>query len=84
MVLLNAQKTSTEKKLLKDDHLKGKFYEVMEVIFLSQTQEEMIICRELFGDHNLCAHPLQLFLKHMIMDDKEIQRFRSVRNVTLH
>ena len=43
-------------------HFKGDYYLVEDVGLYSETQEECVIYRHLYGDGSLCIRPLKMFL----------------------
>lgn len=63
-------------KLGKYRHYKGKEYEVIGIARHSETLEEMVIYRALYGDFDLWARPLNMFLEEVEIGDKKIPRFQ--------
>ncbi len=59
-------------------HYKGNFYEVIEVARHSETEEEMVVYRKLYGDHSLWVRPLGMFLENVVVDGCEVPRFEWV------
>ena len=59
-------------------HYKGNFYEVIEVGRHSETEEEMVVYRKLYGDHSLWVRPLGMFLENVVVDGYEVPRFEWV------
>ena len=60
------------------EHYKGKRYEVIGVARHSETLEEFVIYRALYGDKTLWVRPLKMFLEYVEIDEKKIQRFRRI------
>lgn len=46
-------------------HFKGKYYFVEDVAYDSETKEQMVIYRRLYGDHSLWVRPLSMFLSEV-------------------
>ena len=59
-------------------HYKGNEYEVVGVAKHSETLEEMVIYKALYGDHDLWVRPLKIFFEEVIVDGKKIPRFNAV------
>ncbi|MFZ4858369.1 MAG: DUF1653 domain-containing protein [Desulfuromonadaceae bacterium] len=56
-------------------HYKGSFYEVLDVARHSETEEELVVYRKLYGDHSLWVRPLVMFLENVAVDGCEVPRF---------
>lgn len=70
-------------QLGKYQHYKGKFYEVIAVAKHSETLEEMVVYRALydseeFGKNALWVRPEKMFFENVLVDGKEIPRFKYV------
>ena len=70
-------------KLGKYQHYKGKFYEVIGVARNSETLEEFVVYRALyeskeFGKNAIWVRPKKMFLENVIVDGKEIPRFKFI------
>lgn len=61
------------------EHYKGKQYEVIGVGKHSETLEEFVIYRALYGEHDLWARPLKMFLEDVEVAGKRIPRFRWIQ-----
>jgi len=73
----------TEIKLGKYIHYKGKKYEVIGIALHSETHEELVIYKALynseeFGNNALFARPKSMFLNNVIINGKEIPRFKFI------
>ena len=63
-------------KLGKYRHYNGKEYEVIGVARHSETLQELVIYRALYGDFGLWARPLKMFLEEVEVDGKKVSRFQ--------
>jgi hypothetical protein len=62
-------------------HYKGKFYEVIGMARHSETEEEVVVYRCLYGDHSLWVRPLEMFLETVTVAGREVPRFERVEEV---
>ena len=67
-------------KLGKYKHYKGNDYEVIGVAKHSETQEELVVYKALYGEGSLWVRPKQMFLENVNIDGKEIPRFQFIEN----
>ena len=56
-------------------HFKGQRYEVLDVARHSETQEEHVVYRALYGDHGLWLRPLSMFTENVERGGKIVPRF---------
>lgn len=63
-------------KLGKYEHYKGKQYEVIGIAHHSETKEEMVVYRALYGDYDLWVRPLKMFLEEVEIEGKKMPRFK--------
>jgi hypothetical protein len=65
-------------QLGKYEHYKGKHYEVIGVAKHSETLEELVVYKALYQPEgqNLWVRPLKMFTENIIVEGKEIARFR--------
>ncbi|HQK63992.1 MAG TPA: DUF1653 domain-containing protein [Candidatus Staskawiczbacteria bacterium] len=67
-----------EIKLGKYRHYKGKEYEVLGVAKHSETLEDLVVYRALYGEGELWVRPLVMFSEEIEVDGKKIPRFKFV------
>ena len=56
-------------------HYKGKDYEVIGVSTHSETREQLVVYRPLYGEGALWVRPLAMFTETVTVDGKEVPRF---------
>ena len=59
-------------------HYKGPHYEVFQVARHSETEEELVIYRCLYGDHSWWVRPLDMFNETVEIDGETIPRFEYI------
>lgn len=59
-------------------HYKGKLYEVLGLARHSETEEELVVYRALYGDMGLWVRPREMFFEKVIVDGSEVPRFELV------
>ena len=60
------------------EHFKGNRYEVLGVARHSETEEEFVCYRQLYGDYSFWVRPLELFTGAVDRDGYSGPRFRRV------
>ncbi len=65
-------------KLGKYRHFKGNEYEVIGTAKHSETQEELVVYRALYGEHQLWARPLTMFEEAVAIDGVKKPRFAFI------
>ena len=56
-------------------HFKGKEYEVLGVARHSETEEELVVYRALYGDFGLWVRPVSMWNETVERDGKTFRRF---------
>lgn len=56
-------------------HYKGNEYEVIGIARHSETEEEVVVYRKLYGDCSLWVRPRGMFLESVMVDGEEKPRF---------
>jgi len=59
-------------------HYKGPEYRVYEVATHSETQEQMVVYRALYGDHGLWVRPLSMFCETVEVNGAILPRFALI------
>ena len=59
-------------------HFKGNEYEVIGVARYSETQEEMVVYRALYGDFGLWVRPARMWNETVERDGKTFRRFTYI------
>jgi len=56
-------------------HYKGAAYQVIDTVRHSETEEELVLYRALYGEKGLWVRPLVMFTEAVLMDGKPVPRF---------
>ena len=59
-------------------HFKGKEYEVLGVARHSETDEELVVYRALYGDFGLWVRPMSMWTETVERDGKTFRRFTYI------
>ena len=59
-------------------HYKGHEYTVLGVVRHSETQDELVLYRQEYGDGALWVRPTEMFLETVNVDGQDVPRFRSL------
>lgn len=59
-------------------HFKGKEYEVLDVARHSETEEELVVYRALYGDFGLWVRPVSMWNEPVERDGKTFRRFTYI------
>ena len=65
-------------KLGKYKHFKGNQYEVLSIGKHSETLEEYVVYKALYGEGTVWIRPKEMFLETVTLDGEEVQRFMFV------
>src|SRR5207302_3945422 len=57
-------------------HYKGNLYEVLGVARHSETEEELVVYRALYGTGGLWVRPREMFLEEVLVEGRPVPRFR--------
>ena len=59
-------------------HFKGNKYEVLFTAKHTETEEEMVVYRALYGDYGLWVRPVSMWNEEVTRDGKTMKRFEYV------
>ena len=59
-------------------HFKGNEYKVFGVAKHSETGEDMVVYKALYGNNELWVRPVEMFLETIERDGKKFQRFEYI------
>lgn len=62
-------------------HYKGKEYEVLGVALHSETEEALVVYRQLYGNHSLWVRPYTMFTETIELNGDAQPRFSWLRDV---
>lgn len=60
------------------EHFKGMRYQLLHLAKHSETQEEMVVYKQLYGDEGTWVRPLSMFVEQVWHEGKLVKRFRHV------
>ena len=60
------------------EHYKGKRYKVIGVAKHSETLEDLVVYRALYGDYDLWVRPLEMFLEEVEVNGVKTPRFKFI------
>ena len=59
-------------------HYKGNRYEVIDIVRHSETEEELVLYRALYGEQSLWVRPLAMFAESVNVDGLTVPRFAYI------
>ena len=62
-------------------HYKGFEYEVLGTAKHSETLEEMVVYRALYGDYGTWVRPLKMFQETVVVNGRQLPRFSKIEEV---
>ena len=65
-------------RLGKYRHYKSKEYEVIGTAMHSETLEELVVYRALYGERNLWVRPMKMFFEEVEVEGKKMPRFEYI------
>ncbi len=63
------------------EHYKGQKYEVIGMCRHSETLEELVVYRALYGDYRLWVRPYKMFTGAVTLETNEFPRFKFLGNI---
>ncbi len=60
-------------------HFKGNLYEVYGVAKHSETNEDYVVYKALYGERHLWIRPVSMFEETVVKDNKQLKRFEYIR-----
>ena len=72
---IGLSKKARDLRLGKYRHYKGKEYEVIGVVFNSESLEEMVLYMASYGQRLMWVRPLEMFLEKVNIKGKKVKRF---------
>ena len=60
-------------------HYKGSLYQVLHVANHSETEEELVVYRCLYGEYGVWVRPLAMFTESIEVNGKEVPRFELIK-----
>ena len=63
-------------------HYKGADYQVYGLVKHSETEEELVLYKALYGDFGLWVRPLTMFTEMISRDGKSVPRFEFIKDLS--
>ncbi len=63
-------------------HFKGNLYQVIGVARHSESEEQLVVYKTLYGDHSLWVRPLGMFTETVECDGRQVARFEFIETVS--
>ena len=60
-------------------HYKGNLYQVLHIAKHSESEEELIVYRALYGDYGVWVRPLVMFAGTVEVNGEAVQRFKLIK-----
>jgi cyclomaltodextrinase len=64
-------------------HFKGGEYKVIGIAKHSETLEDFVVYKALYGKKDLWIRPLKMFLENVIVKGKKVERFKKINQKIL-
>lgn len=63
-------------------HYKNKEYEVIDCAKHTETEEEFVVYRNLYGQQRLWIRPKSMFIEYVEINGKKIPRFQYIKDIS--
>ena len=71
---------SEQVQLGKYRHFKGNEYEVLAIAKHSETEEEMVVYKTLYGDYSIWVRPVSMWNETVTRDGQTFKRFTKIED----
>lgn len=61
-------------------HYKGKEYELIDIAIHSETLDEMVVYRALYGEQKLWVRPANMWEEEVEVEGRKVKRFEYINN----
>ncbi|MEP1740935.1 MAG: DUF1653 domain-containing protein [Kangiellaceae bacterium] len=62
-------------------HYKGGEYHVIDLAQHSETEEQLVVYRPLYGEQKLWVRPFEMFFEQVTVDNQLVDRFKWIKSV---
>jgi hypothetical protein len=62
-------------------HYKGAEYQVYALVKHSETEEELVLYKALYGNYGLWVRPLAMFIERVTVEGQSLPRFQLIREL---